>query len=376
MPKILIVDDNAANLALFRHQLQYLDGAEVQCFADSVAALGWCDEHEVDLILMDYTMPILDGLEFLRRLRLIAACANVPVVMVTANTQREVRLEALKLGAQDFLTKPVDKAELIARVNNLLALRNNHQQLAYRAAWLAEEVAKATITIVAREKEVVLRLSLAAEYRDSTTGSHLFRMSHYTRLIASQLGLPTAEQEMLLEAAQMHDVGKVGIPDHILQKPGKLTREELEIMKQHAIIGYEILQDSESPLLQCAAVIALTHHEQFDGSGYPRELAGSSIPLHGRIAAVADVFDALTSPRPYKRSWPLSEAEDFLKERSGLNFDPACVDALLSDWQQVMRIQSDSLPSGSFPANFRKRLIENGEDERMTVADLSIDEIL
>lgn len=357
MPKLLVVDDNAVNLTLFRHLLLKLEDAEVECVADPVVALARCAEHEPDLILLDYMMPVVDGLEFIRRLRLIPNRDEVPVVMVTADTESDVRLRALELGAQDFLTKPVNKVEIIARVKNLLALRKSRQQLANRAEWLATEVAKATAEIAAREKEAILRLSRAAEYRDPETGSHLLRMSNYTRLIAEQLGLPPAEQELLLEASPMHDIGKVGTPDHILLKPGRLTPEEFEIMKQHATIGYEILRDSLSPLLQCAAKLALAHHEKFDGSGYPQGLIGAAIPLYGRIVAVADVFDALTSERPYKKAWTLEAAVDFLNSNAGSHFDPACVTAFLAVWPQVLEIHAryrdevdhsaaNSLPTG------------------------------
>ena len=339
MPRLLVVDDNATNLTLFRHLLQKLEGAEVDCFADPALALAWCVDNEADLILLDFMMPVMDGLEFIRRLRLIPDRADVPVVMVTADTESDVRHQALELGAQDFLTKPVDKIELTARVRNLLALRKSRQQLANRASWLAEEVKKATAEIAAREKEAILRLSRAAEYRDPETGTHLLRMSNYTCLIAAQLGLSLAEQELLLEASPMHDIGKVGTPDHILLKPGRLTSEEFGIMKQHATIGYEILRDSVSLLLQCAAELALVHHEKYDGSGYPRGLAGAAIPLRGRIVAVADVFDALTSERPYKKAWTLEAAADFLKSNSGSHFDPACVDAFLGAWPQVLEIR-------------------------------------
>ena len=339
MPKLLVVDDNAINLTLFRHLLQKLEGAEVECIADPLAALDWCAASDPDLILLDYMMPGVNGLEFIERLRLIPGRADVPVVMVTADTESDVRHRALQLGAQDFLTKPVDKVELTARVRNLLALRKSQQQLANRAEWLADEVAKATAEIAAREKEAILRLSRAAEYRDPETGSHLLRMSNYTRLIAVQLGLPLDEQQLLLEASPMHDIGKVGTPDQILLKPGRLTPEEFEVMKQHATIGYEILRDSVSPLLQCAAKLALAHHEKFDGSGYPLGLGGEAIPMHGRIVAVADVFDALTSERPYKKAWTLDAAVDFLKTNAGSHFDPACVEAFLSAWPQVLEIR-------------------------------------
>lgn len=354
MPHLLVVDDNATNLTLFRHLLKNLDGAEVVCQADPLVALEWCAGNEPDLILLDYMMPVVDGLEFIRRLRALPGCAEVPIVMVTADTESDVRYRALELGAQDFLTKPVDKIELMARVRNLLALRKSRQQLSNRAAWLAEEVKKATAEIAAREKEAILRLSRAAEYRDPETGAHLLRMSNYTRLIAAHLGLPPAEQDLLLEASPMHDIGKVGTPDHILQKPGRLTPEEFDVMKRHAVIGYEILRDSDSPLLQCAATVALTHHEKFDGSGYPHGLAGDAIPLWGRIVAVADVFDALTSGRPYKKAWPLEQAVDFLKQGAGSHFDPACLDAFLAGWPMVLEIRAryhdEAIPNAALVA--------------------------
>jgi len=355
MPKLLVVDDNAVNLTLFRHLLQKLEGAEVECIADPIETLAWCARTEPDLILLDYMMPVVDGIEFMRRLRQIPERSDTPVVMVTADTESDIRHRALEFGAQDFLTKPVDKVELMARVRNLLALRKSRQQLADRAAWLAEEVAKATREIAAREKEAILRLSRAAEYRDPETGSHLLRMSNYTRLIAERLGLPVAEQALLLEASPMHDIGKVGTADHILLKPGRLTPEEFEVMKQHAVIGYQILRDSLSPLLQCAAALALAHHEKFDGSGYPGGLAGEAIPLHGRIVAVADVFDALTSERPYKKAWALDDAAEFLKDNAGSHFDPACVDAFLGAWPQVLEIrtryQDEAIPAAADAAS-------------------------
>lgn len=197
------------------------------------------------------------------------------------------------------------------------------------AAWLAEAVDKATAEVREREREIIVRLVRAAEFRDPETGSHIQRMAAYSRLIAERLGLPLAEQEIILAAAPMHDVGKLGTPDHILLKPGKLTPEEFEIMKEHARKGYEILADSNSRMLQVAAIIALSHHEKFDGSGYPGGLRGEDIPLYGRIVAVADVFDALTSARPYKPAWTLERAVEFMQDNRDKHFDPACLDAFL-----------------------------------------------
>lgn len=347
MQYVLVVDDNATNLMLFRHLLAKQEGIEALCFEFPRAALDWCATSIPDLVLLDYMMPDIDGLEFLRRFRRLPGFADIPVVMVTADTEKEVRYKALEAGATDFLTKPVDKAELTARAKNLLALRKGQVQLSNRAQWLAGEVKKATAEILAREKEAILRLSRAAEFRDPETGAHLLRMSHYTRLIAVQMGLPESEQELLLEASPMHDIGKVGTPDAILLKPGRLDQVEFEVMKRHASIGHEILAGSPSHLLQTAAEIALAHHEKFDGSGYPHGLAGEDIPLHGRIVAVADVFDALTSERPYKRAWPLEKAAALLREESGRHFDPRCVEAFFADWPAVLEIhgcyQDDAL---------------------------------
>jgi putative two-component system response regulator len=339
MSLILVVDDNATNLTLFRHLLKKMDEVEVACFDDPLRAIEWCAGNTPDLVLLDYMMPDMDGLEFIQHFRSIPGYKDIPLVMVTADTESDVRYRALEQGAHDFLTKPVDKTELTARVRNLLALRRSQVQLANRSQWLAQEVKKATAEIAAREKEVILRLSRAAEYRDPETGAHLLRMANYSRLIAAKLGFSEEEQDLLLEAAPMHDIGKVGTPDHILLKPGKLNVEEFEIMKQHAMNGYNILADSVSPLLRLAADLALTHHEKYNGSGYPRGLIGEEIPMYGRIVAVADVFDALTSERPYKNAWSLEDAIEFLQAGRGEHFDPVCVDAFLEEWPSVIAIR-------------------------------------
>ncbi|MDP1607657.1 MAG: response regulator [Rhodocyclaceae bacterium] len=336
MAIVLAVDDNTTNLRVIEAMLGQLAGVECVALEDPLLALDWCRENPPDLILLDYMMPQVDGLEFMRRLRV--QDGEIPVIMITADTEKTVRYEALQLGARDFLTKPLDRAEFQARLRNQLALIDARKKLADHAAWLAGEVDKATATIREREREAVLRLSRAAEFRDPETGAHLLRMSNYTRLIAERLGLPRTDVELIFEAAPMHDIGKVGIPDAILLKPGRLDEAEFVIMKRHAEIGHQILGDSTSDLLRAAAEIALTHHEKFDGSGYPRGLAGAAIPLHGRIVAVADVFDALTSERPYKRAWPLEDARGFLQENSGTHFDPACVDAFLAAWEGALAI--------------------------------------
>jgi response regulator RpfG family c-di-GMP phosphodiesterase len=337
---IVIVDDSEINLTLFRYMVARIKGVTPHCFAVSAEALDWCEQHGADVVVVDYMMPAPDGLEFIRRFRKCPALTDVPVVMVTANDIKEIRYAALEAGATDFLTKPVDKNEFIARIGNMATLRRSQRLLADRAALLANEVATATATIVERERETIFRLSRAAEYRDPETGSHILRMAHYSRLIATGLGLSAEEQQLIFEAAPMHDIGKVGIPDMILLKPGRLTPEEFDVMKRHAVIGHEILRGSTSPKLATAAAIALTHHEKWDGTGYPHGLAGAAIPLHGRIVAAADVFDALTSERPYKKAWDMDKAAAFLRGQSGLHFDPGCVDAFFQVWDQVRHVST------------------------------------
>jgi putative two-component system response regulator len=336
----VIVDDFDINLTLFKALVAKINGLEPHCFNVSADGLRWCEEHGADIVIVDYMMPAPDGIEFVRRFRKIPGMLDVPVVMVTANTLAAVRYEALQAGATDFLTKPIDKNEFIARITNMAALRRSQKLLADRAALLASEVERATATIVERERDTILRLTKAAEYRDPETGGHILRMAHYSRLIAAALGLDEDEQNAIFEAAPMHDIGKVGTPDYILLKPGRLSVEEFEIMKRHASIGHEILCDSASAILQTAAVIALSHHEKFDGSGYPNGLIGQAIPLYGRIVALADVFDALTSSRPYKPAWEVERAVTYVREHSGSHFDPACVDAFFAAWDGILAIRS------------------------------------
>ncbi len=336
--KVVIIDDAQINVTLLQHLVRKLQDCEPVCFTDPLAGLEWCLAHEPDLLIVDYMMPKLSGVELTARFR--ARYPDVPILMVTANHESELRHQALQQGVTDFLNKPLDNTEFLARAKNMLALRQSHKNLADRASWLADEVRKATAQIVAQEREMIFTLAKAAEYRDPETGAHILRMAHYSKHIARVLGLSLEQQELLLESAPMHDIGKVGIADMILLKPGKLTEEEFSIMKQHAVIGAQILDTSSSPLLKVAAVIAHTHHEKFDGSGYPRGLAGEEIPLFGRIVAVADVFDALTSERPYKKAWSIEKATELIRDGAGKHFDPAGVEAFFTDFDNVLAIKN------------------------------------
>jgi two-component system response regulator RpfG len=339
---VMIVDDRPTARSLLMGLARSLEqGLHVECFADPVAALERAISQTPDLIISDYRMPGMDGIEFIRRLRDVPRLLEIPIVMVTVVEDRQVRYQALESGATDFLTRPIDPQECRARCRNLLALRRSQKNVLDRAKWLEDQVMQATLDIRIREKETLLRLAKAGEYRDEETGNHIFRMAKYSRLIAEELKLTAMECDEIESSAPMHDIGKIGIPDQILHKPGPLSARELATMRQHTIIGHGMLSDSPSRYLQIGAVIALGHHEKFDGTGYPYNLAGEAIPMAARIVAVADVFDALMSKRPYKAPWPLERALDYLKTESGSHFDPDCVHAFLRRLDGVMHIMRE-----------------------------------
>lgn len=355
--KVAIIDDTPLNLVLMEKLVSHQPACKPMTFSDSSLGLAWCLANEPDLIIVDYMMPVLDGLAFIDKVRARHERDDVPILMVTANNERRIRYEALRLGANDFLNKPVDPNEFGPRVHNMLKLRQAHLDTRLRAERLADEVRKATAEIHARELETITRLARAAELRDPETGSHIRRMSRYSALIARTMGFATDYVEAMLHASPMHDVGKLGIPDYILLKPDVLNASERRIMMQHSRIGYDILKDSASQIVQLGASIALSHHERFDGSGYPRKQAGDSIPIEGRIVAVADVFDAITSARPYKASWPIETATDYLRRESGTHFDPRCVEAFFAAFDAVLEIHA-STPHTSFPHQPAGRLLQ------------------
>jgi response regulator RpfG family c-di-GMP phosphodiesterase len=337
---IVVIDDTLANLTLTSAMVNRIEGGRAVPFSDPSKALAFCTSTTPDLVIVDYMMPQMDGLEFIERLRKHAGLEELPILMITSETEREVRYRALELGATDFLQKPLDKVEFQARIRNALFVRRAFLAQVERSRTLSDEVTAATAVIRARELETILRLARAAEYRDPETGLHILRMAQYSVMIARHLGWTRQPLDYLLHAAPMHDVGKVGTPDQILLKPGKLTAEEFETMKEHAMIGWLILRDSSSPILQLAAEIAYTHHEKVNGSGYPRGLVGEDIPEVGRIVAVADVFDALTSVRPYKPAWSMEKAVAMLVEGRGSHFDPRCVDVFVGDLDEILAIRA------------------------------------
>jgi two-component system response regulator RpfG len=336
---VLIVDDRSTARSLLEGLARSLEqGLHVESYGDPSEALERASALTPDLIISDYRMPGMDGVEFTRRLRALPRLADVPVVIVTVVEDRQIRYQALEAGATDFLTRPIDPQECRARCKNLLALRRSQRIITDRAKWLEDQVTQATKDIQVREQETLLRLARAGEYRDQDTGFHIIRMAKYARAIAEELRLTAMECDEIESSAPMHDIGKIGIPDHILLKPASLTDEENLIMRRHPILGYEILADSPSRYLQMGAIIALGHHEKFDGTGYPQGLSGQAIPLPARIVAVADVFDALTSVRPYKKAWSMQEALDYIKSQIGGHFDPDCARAFLARLDEVAQI--------------------------------------
>ena len=339
---VMVVDDQSTGRAILEQVVRSIDErVGVEGFARPVDAVVWATRHISDLVLVDYMMPDMDGIEFVKRLRALPGYEHVPIVMVTVHDDRKVRYAALDAGITDFLTKPVDARECLARCRNLLTLRRQQLALEDRRRLLEHMVEDATKDVREREKETLLRLARAGEFRDEETGYHLIRMSRYSRLIAVALGLDHDEAETVELSAPLHDIGKIGIPDHILLKQGKLDDTEWQVMRRHPVIGHEILKGSASKYVRMGALIALGHHEKYEGSGYPNGLVGDHIPLCARIVAVADVYDALTSVRPYKAAWPEERAFEYITSQAGRHFDPRMVDAFLGMKSEVGQIQRE-----------------------------------
>lgn len=328
---VLNVDDQLTSRAILTQVIKSINpNIKVIEKSNPEEALEWATQHKVDLVLVDYLMPEMNGIDFVRLLKTVPNYESVPVIMITIRKDAETRYASLDAGVTDFINKPVDVHECSARCKNLLTMHQQHIALENKSRLLQNLVNAATAEIKAREKETLMRLARAGEHKDYDTAMHLQRMSLYSRALAEKIGLSEEEAEIIELAAPLHDIGKIGIPDSILLKKGALDDLEMKQMRKHPLIGYEILQDSPSKYLQKGSEIALAHHEKFDGTGYPYSLKGTDIPLSARIVAIADVFDALTSIRPYKDAWSIDKALDYVRDESGKHFDPDLVSAMLS----------------------------------------------
>jgi putative two-component system response regulator len=354
--RILIVDDEMGNVLVLQHLLEDAGYEQLRFTTDPTEVDALFRAFEPDLILLDLQMPVLDGFAVMRRVsELTDDGDHVPILVLTADAAQKSRRTALESGAKDFITKPFDHAEVLARVANLLDTRFLQVQLRRHNELLEETVRERTADLmqavtrleVAEEglrlaqEETIHRLSLAAEFRDDETSRHIERMSRYCGILGRRTGMDDRASELLRVGSKMHDIGKLAIPDAILRNPGRLTPEEFEVMKGHAEIGHQIMEGSRSELAGLGGMLAWTHHEKVDGSGYPRGLRGDEIPLEGRIAAVADVFDALTTDRVYRRAFSLDEALSIMSEGRGTHFDADLLDLFMASLDSVLLAKED-----------------------------------
>jgi putative two-component system response regulator len=349
--RVLAIDDEPINIALLEALLQEEGYSNVVTTTDARKALPLCQEFEPDLVILDLMMPYFSGFEVMEQFAtVVPADAYLPILVLTADANVQTKRQALTVGATDFLTKPFDRMEVLLRIKNLLQTRWQYLQLQRQNSELDEKVRERTqaweraqqenITYLTKleeaQTEMLGRLAQAGEHRDDDTGQHTYRVGYLAGLVAGKLGLSTSQVDMISRAAPLHDVGKIGISDLILLKPTRLTAEEFDIMKTHTTIGAAILAGGGSELVQTAERIALSHHERWDGRGYPGCLKGEDIPLEGRIVAIVDVFDALTNERPYKRAWSVQEAVDEIQSQRGTQFDPRVVDAFMEVVHQLL----------------------------------------
>jgi two-component system, response regulator RpfG len=335
---IMVVDDQSTSCSILSETLKNIDSnISITSFQSAVAALAAAKIAPPDLVITDYKMPNMNGIEFTKHLRRIPNCNDIPIMMITIIKEKSILYEALENGVTEFLNKPFDKIEYKSKCKNLLSLGKRQSELKKQQHFLTQQINASTDEILVREKETLDRLTRACAYKDCITGEHLLRIRRISYILALELGLDEYDAKILEIASPLHDIGKLAIPDKIIMKKGKLTSNEFETMKTHTTIGYEILKDSPSPYLQTGALIALNHHEKFDGSGYPNGVSGKNIPIEARIVTVADVFDSLTHERPYKKAWPLDETLIYIKAVRDKHLDPECVNALIRKIDTINR---------------------------------------
>ena len=337
---ILIVDDEPANILVLKKMLEMKGYTNVVTTLDPMQTLPLYLEHNSDLILLDINMPVMDGYEVMQQLCDKLNQVLPPILILTAQDTQSFRQRALDSGALDYVTKPFNAEELLSRVHNLLAVGMANKYMRLQNEILEQKVNERTKELHDTRLQVVRRLGLAAEYRDNETGLHIIRMSEISVVIAKAAGMDEEQCDLLLNASPMHDIGKIGISDGILLKPGKFEPDEWEVMQTHAQIGADILSGDDSALMKMAHDIALTHHEKWNGKGYPNNLKGDAIPLVGRITALADVFDALTSVRPYKKAWSVEDSVKLINDESGQHFDPQLVKHMMDNLDEIIKVKN------------------------------------
>ncbi len=336
---ILIVDDEEFNIEVIKQTLEGAGYTSIRHTTDSREVAGIYKEFKPDLVLLDIRMPHLDGFQVMDQLKDIEKDSYLAILVLTAHADDETCVRALNNGAKDFLAKPFQLVEMMSRVKNMIEVRMLHNQVRNQNKILEVRVNERTKELHDTRLSIIRRLGRAAEYRDNETGNHVIRMSRYSAILAREYGMTEQQCDLLLHASPMHDVGKIGIPDSILLKPGKLDVKEFEKMKSHVVIGAEILSGDESDLIRLAWEIALQHHERWDGKGYPNGLKGEEITVAARIVSISDVFDALTSVRPYKKAWPVEETLKEIRDKSGVMFDPKIVELLDKALPEILKIK-------------------------------------
>ena len=357
--RILIVDDNEFNVQLLEAVVAEAGYTSVLSITDSRKAEDLYRAYQPDLVLLDISMPHLDGYQVMDQFKKIEHSPYLPILVLTALQDEKTRLKALANGAQDFLTKPFNRLETLTRIKNMLTVRLLHKQVKKQNAELEIKVKERTKELQETRLEIIRRLGRAAEYKDNETGLHIIRMSKISARLGELAGLNATEAELVLSTSPMHDIGKIAIPDAILLKPGPLDAEEWDKMKTHPLTGYTLLEGHNSNLMLTAREIALTHHEKWNGKGYPQGLKGSAIPFNGRLVGIADVFDALTSKRPYKDPYPVSKAMEIIKSEREEHFDPELTDLFLQNIDDFVVIKDafpeaeDSVANGDFKLSER-----------------------
>ncbi len=346
--KVYVVDDVPTNIELVEAVFKSDTKISIKKAYNGKELLELFDAEGVpDLLILDLMMPVMDGFEVLKKIKSLRESKYFPIIVLSALTDKQSIIKALSLGSDDYITKPFFVEELKARVNNMLKLKERDEFLSATLDVMESNLFEKLKMLEQSQLEVIIRLGKAAEFRDDETGKHIERIADYVQIISEAIGIHKDLTLMMRYAAPMHDVGKIGIPDNILLKPGKLTDDEFKIIQLHTVIGGKILGGTTLPIMELATEIALSHHERWDGSGYPLKLAKSSIPQSGRIVAIVDVFDALTSHRVYKTAWSIEKAVDFIKEQREKMFDPQIVEVFIDLLDKIVAIKQNKSDSNN-----------------------------